>query len=67
MNYFGSIRFLHMSTTEIGLLYGRLGRFDDLERMLERIRSIDPQITTPISGGLHLSRVAVAIWSRPWG
>jgi len=26
-----------------GFLYGRLGRFDDVERMFERIRSIDPQ------------------------
>jgi TolB-like protein/tetratricopeptide (TPR) repeat protein len=30
---------------DITYLYGRLGRFDDAEAMLERIRSIDPQNT----------------------
>jgi TolB-like protein/cytochrome c-type biogenesis protein CcmH/NrfG len=39
----------------IGLLYGRLGRFDDLERMLERIRSIDPQSNVYFWGASNLA------------
>jgi TolB-like protein/cytochrome c-type biogenesis protein CcmH/NrfG len=39
----------------IALLYGRLGRFDDAERMLERIRSIDPQHNAYFWGASNLA------------
>ena len=40
---------------ETALLYERLGRFDDSERMLERIRSIDPQHNVYLWGASSLA------------